>query len=419
MIKIPFFGRGSEIKPIKPYADQIAEKEIEYAKIYLKSIKEQLDKNMRSIITRLEKIIDSIDEPSIKKNLYNILEQRIQSILPQRSLTLYDANRILTEAKEYILKQIEREDHAQVNERIRKQLVKAEQEIKGIIEEILEEDKKRREEQIKREGLFGREISRRKFLGLVGLGALAALILVFRNLIEKLGISLPQETPTPSPSPTETPTPTPAPTPPPTKTPTPTTTPTPTPEATPTPESTPTPEGFISRERIKEWADGAVERIINEIERQNPGVRIEGLKLELAFLDEARGHMVYEYSIKWIGKEEITINKNEMEEIGISVIGSYTFDVKDVYSEKTGKGAYFSLKSSNPLIYYMRLFGFWPRINYEIEGLSIKEFSVTKKTEEKEGKPVLQLEIRVDPKNPKVNPPFSTTSPEKNFPPEK
>jgi hypothetical protein len=231
------------------------------------------------------------------------------------------------------------------------------------------------------------------------------------------GACAPAATPTP-PSPTPTPaskTETPTLQPSPTATFTPT--PTPTPEATPTPPPTPTPEGFISREIIKEWADGAVERIINEIERQNPGVRIEGLKLELAFLDEVKNHMVYMYSIEWSGKEEITINKDKLEEMGISVGSTYTFDMKHLYPEETGKGAIFHLKSSSPLIYYMRIAGGW--VNYKTEELLIKEFSVSKKTEEKKEKPVLYLEIRVDPKNPKVNPPFSTTSPEKNLPPEK
>jgi hypothetical protein len=62
------------------------------------------------------------------------------------------------------------------------------------------------------------------------------------------------------------------------------------------PEPTPKPEGFISREQIREWADGAVERIINEIERQNPGVRIEGVKFEVKELDP-QGYMDYLYSI--------------------------------------------------------------------------------------------------------------------------
>jgi hypothetical protein len=152
------------------------------------------------------------------------------------------------------------------------------------------------------------------------------------------GACAPAATPTP-PSPTPTPAPK---TETPTLQPSPTPMPTPTPEATPTPEPTPTPEGFISRERIKEWADGDVERVINEIERQNPGVRIKGLKLNSTFLDKAQGHMVYEYSIIWDG-EEITINKNKMEEMGISVIGSYTFDMGDVYPEETEKKALISV----------------------------------------------------------------------------
>jgi hypothetical protein len=64
----------------------------------------------------------------------------------------------------------------------------------------------------------------------------------------------------------------------------------------------------------------------------------------------------------------------------------------------------------------MRLIGYWA--NYKIEEFSVTQFSVSKKTEEEKGRPVLYLELRVDPKNPKVNPPFST-SPEKNLPPEK
>jgi hypothetical protein len=228
------------------------------------------------------------------------------------------------------------------------------------------------------------------------------------------GACAPAATPTP-PSPTPTPAPkTETPTLQPSPTATFTPTPTPTPEATPTPEPTPTPEGFISRERIKEWADGAVERIINEIERQNPGVRIEGLKLELVFLDEVNNEMVYKYSIEWSGKEKIKINKNKLEEMGISVTDAHIFSMEYAYPPgKTGKGAYFYLESSSPLIYFMRIIGYWA--NYEIEGLSVKEFSVSKKNTE-EGRPVLYLEVRVDPKNPRVNPPFSTTSPEKNLP---
>jgi hypothetical protein len=134
------------------------------------------------------------------------------------------------------------------------------------------------------------------------------------------------------------------------------------------------------------------------------------------FLDDVEHHMVYEYSIIWDG-EEITINKNKMEEMGISVRSSYTFDMNDIYQEETeGKGALFGLESLSPLIYYYRLFGGWA--NYKIEGFSLTQFSVSKKTEKEKGKPVLYLEIRVDPKNPQVNPPFST-SPEKNLPPEK
>jgi hypothetical protein len=232
------------------------------------------------------------------------------------------------------------------------------------------------------------------------------------------GACAPAATPTP-PSPTPTPaskTETPTLQPSPTATFTPT--PTPTPEATPTPPPTPTPEGFISREIIKEWADGAVERIINEIERQNPGVRIEGLKLELAFLDEVENHMVYMYSIEWSGKEEITINKDKLEEMGILVESTYTFDMKHLYPEESGKGIVFYFKSLSPLIHSISIAGYWIE-DYKGDEFSIEGFSVTKKTEEKKGRPVLYLELKVDPKNPKVNPPFSTTSTEKNLPPEK
>jgi hypothetical protein len=123
------------------------------------------------------------------------------------------------------------------------------------------------------------------------------------------GACAPAATPTP-PSPTPTPAPkTETPTLQPSPTATFTPTPTHTPEATPTPPPTPTPEGFISRERIKEWADGAVERIINEIERQNPGVRIEGIKLEYPPFLSVEGGMLYIYSIIWEGDRIIKINK--------------------------------------------------------------------------------------------------------------
>jgi hypothetical protein len=208
----------------------------------------------------------------------------------------------------------------------------------------------------------------------------------------------PSPTPTPAPK-TETPTLQPSPTA--TFTPT----PTPTPEATPTPEPTPTPEGFISRERIKEWADRAVERIINEIERQNPGVRIRGVKLELARLG-VEGYMVYYYFIIWEG-DRIKINKKEM---GDLVKDAYVFYMKDVYPGESGGGVVFHLKPLSPLIHSIRIAGYWAK--YEIEGFSVTEFSVTKKDEEEKGKPVLYLELRVDPNNPEANPPFST-SPEK------
>jgi hypothetical protein len=228
------------------------------------------------------------------------------------------------------------------------------------------------------------------------------------------GACAPAATPTP-PSPTPTPAPkteTPTLQPSPTATFTPTQTPTP--EATPTPPPTPTPEGFISREKIKEWADGAVERIINEIERQNSGVRIKGLELNLKLLDEVEGHMVYKYSIIWDGEETITINKNEMEERGIPVKSVYTIRIEDVYPGENGKGAVFSLKSSSPLIYYMRLIGYWP--NYKTDEFSVTQFSVSKQTEKEKGRPVLYLELRVDPNNPEVNPPFITSTEKKSLP---
>ena len=89
--------------------------------------------------------------------------------------------------------------------------------------------------------------------------------------------------------------------------------------------------------------------------------------------------MVYEYSIIWDG-EEITINKNKMEEMWILVIGSYTFDMEDVYPEETGEGAYFGLKSPN-LPNYARIIGDW--VNYKIEGFSVTQFSVSKKPKKK------------------------------------
>ncbi len=241
---------------------------------------------------------------------------------------------------------------------------------------------------------------RRIFLGRL-LSALGGLIAGL-GLGRLFGIR-PQETtptPSPSPSPTEAPTPSPAPTPPPTETPTPTKTPTPTPEATPTPEPTPTPEGFISRERIKEWADGAVERIIKAIEEQNPGVRIEGIKLELARLG-VEGYMVYRYSIIWEG-DRITINKNKM---GGLVEDAYSYEMKDVYPGESGIGIVFHLKPLSPLIHSIRIAGHWVE-NYKGDEFSVEGFSVTKKTEEEKGKPVLYLELRVDPN---INPPFSTS----------
>jgi len=228
------------------------------------------------------------------------------------------------------------------------------------------------------------------------------------------GACAPAATPTP-PSPTPTPaskTETPTLQPSPTATFTPT--PTPTPEATPTLQPTPTPEGFIPREQIKEWADGAVERIINEIERQNPGVRIEGVKFEVKELDP-QGYIDYLYSIIWKGREKIEINKKEL---GNLFKEAYRFDMKYVYPGESGKGIVFYFKSLSPLIHSISIAGYWIE-DYKGDEFSIEGFSVTKKTEEKKGRPVLYLELKVDPKNPKVNPPFSTTSTEKNLPPEK
>jgi hypothetical protein len=214
------------------------------------------------------------------------------------------------------------------------------------------------------------------------------------------GACAPAATPTP-PSPTPTPAPkTETPTLQPSPTATFTPTPTPTPEATPTPEPTPKPEGFISREQIREWADGAVERIINEIERQNPGVRIEGIKLELARLG-VEGYMVYRYSIIWEG-DRITINKNKM---GGLVEDAYRYEMKDVYQGESGIGIVFHLKPLSPLIHSIRISGHWIE-NYKGDEFSVEGFSVTKKTEKEKGKPVLYLELRVDPN---INPPFSTS----------
>jgi hypothetical protein len=205
------------------------------------------------------------------------------------------------------------------------------------------------------------------------------------------GACAPAATPTP-PSPTPTPAPkTETPTLQPSPTATFTPTPTPTPEATPTPEPTPTPEGFISRERIKEWADGAVERIINEIERQNPGVRIEGLKLEYPPFLSVKGGMIYIYSIIWEG-DRITINKEKM---GNLVEDAYGFYVKDVYPGESGMGVIFHLKPLSPLIHSIIIAGYWVE-NYEI-WLKNREFSVNKETEGQKGKPVLILELIVDP----------------------
>jgi hypothetical protein len=206
----------------------------------------------------------------------------------------------------------------------------------------------------------------------------------------------PSPTPTPAPK-TETPTLQPSPTA--------TFTPThPTPEATPTLQPTPTPEGFISRERIKEWADGAIERIINEIEKQNPGVRIEEIKLELARLG-VEGYMFYRYSIIWEG-DRITINKNK---IGVLVEDAYRYEMKNVYQGKSGVGIVFHLKLLSTLIHSIRIAGHWIE-NYKDDEFLVEGFSVTKKTEKEKGKPVLYLVLRVDPKNPKANPPFCTST---------
>ena len=181
----------------------------------------------------------------------------------------------------------------------------------------------------------------------------------------------PSPTPTPAPK-TETPTLQPSPTA--TFTPTPTLTP----EATPTPEPTPKPEGFISREQIREWADGAVERIINEIERQNPGVRIEGVKFEVKELDP-QGYMDYLYSIIWKGREKIEINKKEL---GNLFKEAYRFDMKYVYPGESGKGIAFYFKSLSPLIHSISIAGYWIE-DYKGDEFSIEGFSVTKKPKKK------------------------------------
>jgi hypothetical protein len=214
-------------------------------------------------------------------------------------------------------------------------------------------------------------------------------------LVLVAGACAPAATPTP-PSPTPTPAPK-------TETPTLQPSPTPTPEATPTPQPTPTPEGFISRERIKEWADGAVERIINEIERQNPGVRIEGIKLEYPPFLSVEGGMLYIYSIIWEG-DRIKINKKEM---GDLVENAYDFYVKDVYPGESGMGVVFHLKPLSPLIRSIRIAGYWVE-NYKVKEFSVEEFSVNKETERQKGKPVLILELIVDPN---INP--FNVSPEK------
>jgi hypothetical protein len=96
---------------------------------------------------------------------------------------------------------------------------------------------------------------------------------------------------------------------------------------------------------------------------------------------------------------------------------AYRFDMKYVYPGESGKGIAFYFKSLSPLIHSISIAGYWIE-DYKGDEFSIEGFSVTKKTEEEKGRPVLYLELKVDPKNPKVNPPFST-SPEKNLPPEK
>ena len=253
---------------------------------------------------------------------------------------------------------------------------------------------------------------RRDFLGKLkwaGIGVLLGGVLrdVLGYIVGRLKQETPklETTPSPTPSPTETQTPSPAPTPPTTPTETSTPTPTSTPEATPPPEPTPTPEGFISRERIKEWADGAVERIINEIENQNQGVRIKGVKLEFAKLG-VEGYMVYIYSIIWDG-DRITINKEKMRDL---VKLDYFIEMKEVYSGESGRGVVYHLKPLSPLIHSIRIVGHWVD-NYKGDEFSpIEEFSVTKKTEEEKGKPVLILELKVDPNNPEANPPFSTST---------
>jgi hypothetical protein len=84
------------------------------------------------------------------------------------------------------------------------------------------------------DSLLSRRFTRRDLLKFAGLGVAGLLVLALMRWLRRLGISLPQETPTPSPTSISTPTETP--TPPPTPTPTPPPTPTPTPPPTPTPE---------------------------------------------------------------------------------------------------------------------------------------------------------------------------------------
>jgi hypothetical protein len=114
----------------------------------------------------------------------------------------------------------------------------------------------------------------------------------------------------------------------------------------------------------------------------------------------------------WSG-EKIIINKNEMEKMGTSVKNTYIFDMGYVYSEETGKkAAVFTLEPLSPLIYGIRIIGYWA--NYNIDEFSVTQFSVTKETEEEKEKPALFLELEVDPNKPEANPPFITSQEKKS-----
>jgi hypothetical protein len=89
-------------------------------------------------------------------------------------------------------------------------------------------------------------------------------------------------------------------------------------------------------------------------------------------------------------------------EMGDLVEDAYGFYVQDVYPGESGMGVVFHLKPLSPLIRSIRIAGDWVE-NYKIEGFSNRQFSVNKETERQKGKPVLILELIVDPN---INPPL-------------